>query len=70
MAMFKNNNSMSSTSNYRKNSPESTRHSNTQASAYVVDATTMGLTGFHFSTCGAGGPECAHHRNLDIGSKC
>lgn len=68
MAMFKNNNSMSSSSNYRKNSSESTRRSNTQASAYVVNATTMGLTGFHFSTCGAGGPECSHHQIMNIRS--
>lgn len=51
------NHSMSSSSGYyvRKSSSESSRRSNTKASAYAVDADTMCLTGFHFSTCSAGG---------------
>ena len=60
MAMLlSNNQSMtgSSSAYSRKTSTESSRRSNTQASAYVVDASTMALTGFHFSTCGAGGLE-------------
>ena len=56
MAMLQDYSHRSSNSNYaRKTSTESSRRSNTQASAYAVDATTMALTGFHFSTCGAGG---------------
>lgn len=56
MAMLQDYNHSSSKSNYaRKTSTESSRRSNTQASAYAVDANTMALTGFHFSTCGAGG---------------
>jgi len=48
----------SSSSSTRKISSESTKRSNTQASAYVVDASTMSLTGYHFSSsCGAGGGE-------------
>ena len=61
MAMLLSNNqsmtSSSSSAYSRKTSTESSRRSNTQASAYVVDACTMALTGFHFSTCGAGGLE-------------
>ncbi|KAH9822015.1 ornithine decarboxylase antizyme like protein [Teratosphaeria destructans] len=70
MALLQDNNlSMSSNNHYaatttttttapasRKSSTESARRSNTQASAYAVDAATMALTGFHFSTTsGAGG---------------
>ena len=56
MAMLSNSNYSNSSSNYyRKNSSESSKRSNTQASAYVVNASSMALTGFHFSTCGAGG---------------
>lgn len=59
MAMLLNSSNYSNTSssnNYysRKTSTESSRRSNTQASAYVVDAASMALTGFHFSTCGGG----------------
>lgn len=50
------NHSMSSNYYARKTSTESSRRSNTQASAYAVNASTMALTGFHFSTPGAGGP--------------
>jgi hypothetical protein len=53
MAMLMENNlSHSSSNSYRKTSSESTRRSN-MASAYVVNAATMALTGFHFSTTGA-----------------
>ena len=55
-------NQISSSSNYRRSSSagsigSSGRRSaaNTTASAYLVNAATMGLTGFHYSTCGAGG---------------
>jgi hypothetical protein len=55
MAMLMENNlSHSSSNSYRKTSSESTRRSN-MASAYVVNAATLALTGFHFSTTGAGG---------------
>ncbi|RMY90059.1 hypothetical protein D0861_03893 [Hortaea werneckii] len=56
MAMLQNSNYSNSSSNYygRRASSESSRRSNTQASAYAVDASTMALTGFHYSTCGAG----------------
>jgi len=30
---------------------------NVKASCYVVDAATVGLTGFHYSSTGAGGAE-------------
>lgn len=43
-----------SSSNYYGAVKEAAR-SNTQASAYAVDAVNMALTGFHFSTSGAGG---------------
>lgn len=46
----------SSKSNYgRRTSSESSRRANTQASAYAVDAASMALTGFHFSTRGGQG---------------
>ena len=54
-------NNMSSNSSskayYRKTTSPS--RANTQASAYVVDAATMALSGLHFSTStiGAGGAE-------------
>ncbi|CAK3906426.1 ornithine decarboxylase antizyme like [Lecanosticta acicola] len=56
MAMLYDCNHSKSNSSYaRKTSTESARRSNTQASAYAVNASTMALSGFHFSTCGAGG---------------
>lgn len=56
MAMLHENNSSDSSSNHHaRSSNESSKRSNTQASAYAVNASTMALTGFHFSTCGAGG---------------
>ena len=60
MALLNNNNySNSSSSNIyttARASTDSAKRSNTQASAYAVDASTMALTGFHFSTTsGAGG---------------
>lgn len=55
-------NQISSSSNYRRPSSAGSTGSsgrrsaaNTTASAYLVNAATMGLTGFHYSTCGAGG---------------
>lgn len=48
-------NSSSSSHYYDRSSSESNKRSNTQASAYIVDAANMALTGLHFSTCGAGG---------------
>jgi len=55
--MLDNNYMSKSSSNYvRKVSSESTRRSNTQASAYAVNANTMALTGFSFTTCGGRGP--------------
>jgi hypothetical protein len=55
-------NQTSSSSNYRRSSSAGSTGSsgrrsaaNTTASAYLVNASTMGLTGFHYSTCGAGG---------------
>lgn len=67
MAMLSNN-YHSSSSNYRRSPSEesSGRRSgaNTTASAYIVDASTMALTGFHYSTCGAGGMSHSHpHTN-------
>lgn len=56
MAMLDSNYSQSSSNYHRKISAESSRRSNTQASAYTVDASSMALTGFHFSTPGAEGP--------------
>jgi hypothetical protein len=54
--MLDNNHMSMSSSNYsRKVSSESSRRSNTQASAYAVNATTMALTGFHATTCGGRG---------------
>lgn len=50
MAMLDSNYSRSSSNYHRKASVESSRRSNTQASAYAVNASTMALTGFHFST--------------------
>lgn len=50
MAMLDSNYSRSSSNYHRKTSVESSRRSNTQASAYAVNASTMALTGFHFST--------------------
>jgi hypothetical protein len=48
-----------SSSNYRRSSSaESSGRrsaSNTTASAYVVNAATMDLTAYQYSTCGAGG---------------
>lgn len=61
MALISESNRTSSSSNFRRSSSASSsgRRSatttNTTASAYVVNAATMGLTGFHYSTCGAGG---------------
>jgi len=56
MALLQDSNySNSSNNHYRRSSSESSKRSNTQASAYAVNASTMALTGFHFSTCGAGG---------------
>lgn len=53
MAML--NYSSKSSSNFaRKTSTESSRRSNTQASAYAVNANTMALTGFHFSSTPGG----------------
>lgn len=56
MAMLYTSNSRNSSSNHygRLVASESTRRSNTQASAYAVNAATMALTGYHFSTRGAG----------------
>lgn len=55
-------NQMNTSSNYRRSSSAGSTGSsgrrsaaNTTASAYLVNAATMGLTGFHYSTCGAGG---------------
>lgn len=54
-------NHTSSSSNYRRSSSaessgrRSVTTNTTTASAYVVNAASMGLTGFHYSTCGAGG---------------
>lgn len=54
-------NQTSSSSNYRRSSSaessgrRSVTTNTTTASAYVVNAASMGLTGFHYSTCGAGG---------------
>ena len=55
MALLMNNSTSSSNS---KNHTSPSR-ANTQASAYIVNATSMELTGFHFSTStlGAGGAE-------------
>lgn len=61
MALLSDCNYSRSSSNYaRKTSTESARRSNTQASAYAVNADTMALTGFHYSTCGAGGAVRLH----------
>ena len=57
MAMLIDSNYSNSSSNYyRKMSSENSKRSNTQASAYAVNAGTMALTGFHFSTSGGGAP--------------
>lgn len=65
MALLSDCNYSRSSSNYaRKTSTESARRSNTQASAYAVNADTMALTGFHFSTCGAGGAVRLLHHTL------
>jgi hypothetical protein len=42
-------------SNYYQATKDVAARSNIQASAYTVDAVSMGLKGFHYSTCGAGG---------------
>jgi hypothetical protein len=62
-------NQISSSSNYRRSSSAGSTGSsgrrsaaNTTASAYLVNASTMGLTGFHYSTCGAGG---TYHMNKE-----
>jgi hypothetical protein len=58
MANFSNSNSSSKSSNRSKmgsTSRSPSRRSNTQATAYAVDATTMALTGFHFTHGFAGG---------------
>ena len=57
MANLQSNRSSSSSSNYYRKSPSGfpSRRSNTQATAYAVDATTMALTGFHFTHGFAGG---------------
>lgn len=55
MAMLSNKKSSSSSSNYSRKSDESVKRSSTQASAYLVDAVTMELTGYHFSTGGGQG---------------
>lgn len=47
--------SRSSSSNYYQATVDVAARSNIQASAYTVDAVTMALKGFHYSTCGAGG---------------
>lgn len=47
MAMLDSNYSKSSSNYHRKVNTEASRR---QASAYVVDASSMALTGFHFST--------------------
>ncbi|EMC95976.1 hypothetical protein BAUCODRAFT_123255 [Baudoinia panamericana UAMH 10762] len=58
MAMLHSSKSSSSTRNYgRRSSSDSGRRANLQATTYAVDADTMALTGFHFTTCGAGGFE-------------
>ncbi|CAI6335530.1 unnamed protein product [Periconia digitata] len=49
-------NKRSSSSSSNRSSASST--SNVRASAYVVNASTAALTGFHYSTTGAGGAEC------------
>jgi hypothetical protein len=56
MALLLNSNNSSSSKNYTRKTLSPSR-ANTQASAYVVNATSMELTGFHFSTTGAGGVE-------------
>lgn len=69
MALISENNYTSS-SNYRRSSSASSGRrsvntTNTTASAYVVNAATMGLTGFHYTTCGAGGTYPTHHAVLE-----
>ncbi|KAI4718257.1 hypothetical protein E4T48_05575 [Aureobasidium sp. EXF-10727] len=57
-----------SSSNYYQATKEVAARSNIQASAYTVDAVDMALKGFHYSTCGAGGPYYQHpsHSSTDI----
>jgi len=55
MANFTNQYSKSSSSNYYQATKDVASRSNIQASAYAVDAVSMSLKGFHYSTCGAGG---------------
>lgn len=59
MAMLQEDSSYSNSSHpaARKTSHESSRGANTQASVYAVNAATMALTGYHFSTLRAGGLE-------------
>jgi len=61
MAMLTDNNhSISNPNPTRRASPDSvSKRSNTQASAYAVDAGTMALTGFHFSTTSGAGGMCS-----------
>jgi hypothetical protein len=58
MALLMNNSTSSSSKNYTRKTTSPSR-ANTQASAYIVNAASMELTGFHFSTStiGAGGAE-------------
>jgi len=62
MAMLSNSNQYSSSNSYRRSSSTSSSGSgsrsaaaNTTASAYVVDADTMALTGFHYATTSLAG---------------
>lgn len=55
MANFTNQMNSSSSSNYYQATKDVAARSNIQASAYTVDAASMALKGFHYSTCGAGG---------------
>ena len=54
--------SIDSVQNPSSHHGEAARQPNTQASAYVVDAHTMALTGFHFATCGGGAAGEWHRR--------
>ncbi|GAB7348362.1 hypothetical protein MBLNU459_g6802t1 [Dothideomycetes sp. NU459] len=55
MANSTSNLSKSSSSNYYQATKDVAARSNIQASAYTIDAASMELNGFHYSTCGAGG---------------
>lgn len=60
MANFTSQLSKSNSSNYYQATRDVAAYSNIQASAYTVDAVSMALKGFHYSTSGAGGTYNAH----------